>query len=787
MSFLIRKILAGSIVALLFCLDLKAQISINEILAENKTATNYNGADWIELFNRGPAAIDLGEYSLTDSLATPRKWVFPSGVSIGANSYLVVLLDSSKAPSVSAADSPPNTGFSIKGTGDQVALYSPTSQLIDSVRFGPQAADYSIGRIPNGTGAFVLNYPTPNLPNTVQQLGSDAALLINEWMASPSNGKDWFEVYNPGPLPVQLSGLFFTDDNNVPSPVAPLSYIGTGLNGFIRFYANNSTNDNEVNFKLGGSGDVIALYRSGSQINRVQFGPQIADVSQGRLPDGSLNIRSLNNATPGESNLIIYEGLIVNELLSHTDPPLEDAVEFRNVTVASIDISGWYLSNSRDDLKKYRIPAGSVVPPGGFIVFYEYQFNGPNAQTPFTFNSAHGDQVYLAQANSNGELTGSIVQEFFEPAENGVSFGHYLTSVPGDYKFVAMDRITFGRNKPATVEEFRIGSGQINSAPKVGPIVINELMVKPLSTSPDGADNTADEYIELLNITGATVPLYDPANPENHWRLQSAVGYTFPAGAAIPPFAYALIVPFDPVAAPSQLSAFRAKYSVPGVVQVFGPYAGKLQNGGDAVELYKPDPPQIPPHPDAGFVPYIRVDKVNYSLTAPWPTGAAGTGKSLQRKSALLFGNDPANWEAAAPTAGAGNPSQPFDSDGDGMPDLWEVYYGLNPQDPSDSTGDLDGDGATNLSEYQNGTDPRAVQTAPRISNIVINGSAGVSIAFTSTPGQTYTLQGRTSLSEGAPWLHLANKTATGTTTILGDVPQGDQQRFYRVVTPALQ
>jgi hypothetical protein len=46
------------------------------------------------------------------------------------------------------------------------------------------------------------------------------------------------------------------------------------------------------------------------------------------------------------------------------------------------------------------------------------------------------------------------------------------------------------------------------------------------------------------------------------------------------------------------------------------------------------------------------------------------------------------------------------DADGDGMPDAWEIAHGLNPNNSSDATQDPDGDGYTNLQEYQNGTDP---------------------------------------------------------------------------------
>jgi hypothetical protein len=47
------------------------------------------------------------------------------------------------------------------------------------------------------------------------------------------------------------------------------------------------------------------------------------------------------------------------------------------------------------------------------------------------------------------------------------------------------------------------------------------------------------------------------------------------------------------------------------------------------------------------------------------------------------------------------------DTDSDGMPDEWEKRYRLDPNDPSDAVGDLNGDGYTNIEKYINGIDPR--------------------------------------------------------------------------------
>jgi len=47
-----------------------------------------------------------------------------------------------------------------------------------------------------------------------------------------------------------------------------------------------------------------------------------------------------------------------------------------------------------------------------------------------------------------------------------------------------------------------------------------------------------------------------------------------------------------------------------------------------------------------------------------------------------------------------------YDTDKDGMPDQWELTFGLNPRNPSDAVLDPDNDGLTNLEEYQTGANP---------------------------------------------------------------------------------
>jgi hypothetical protein len=250
--------------------------------------------------------------------------------------------------------------------------------------------------------------------------------------------------------------------------------------------------------------------------------------------------------------------------------PLEDAAEFYNSGAVAANIGGWFISNTQDDLKKFRIATGTMVPAGGFQVFYEYQFNPTNGSSvPFTFNSAHGDQLYLSQADGSGNLTGYRAAAKFGASANGVAFGRYTNSA-GQADFVAMSARSFGTNNPATVEQFRTGTGAPNPYPLVGPVVINEIMYQP--PSPDGIDdNTQDEYIELSNITPNTVPLFDPAAPTNTWKLQGGVDYAFPQNISLPAGGFLLIVNFDPVIDLVALAEFRSRFKNAANLPLFGP------------------------------------------------------------------------------------------------------------------------------------------------------------------------------------------------------------------------
>ncbi|HJO53454.1 MAG TPA: lamin tail domain-containing protein, partial [Verrucomicrobiota bacterium] len=345
------------------------------------------------------------------------------------------------------------------------------------------------------------------------------------------------------------------------------------------------------------------------------------------------------------------------------------------------------------------------------------------------------------------KLTGYRAIIEFGATQNGVSLGRVKTSI-GD-QFTALTKPTFGVDDPSSVSAFRKGDGAANTEAKVGPVVIHEIMYHP-APLPLGAGTPDDEFIELHNNTNTTVPLYDPLHPENTWLIDGGTTFEFPRGFQLPPGGYVVLIEFNPVKDPEKTASLAKRLGIPDGVPILGPLRGQLANGGDTVALYKPDPPQGLQHDDAGFVPYILVDQVTFSDTAPWPSEADGLGATLQRANANKFANDPVTWKAAAPNPGRANRSvEVADTDADGMPDEWETAFGLDPNNSNDADGDADGDGLTNLSEYLAGTDPGDAASALRLTTVnLANGK--MSLVFEASQGRLIEIQSTPALGQAA-------------------------------------
>ncbi len=103
----------------------------------------------------------------------------------------------------------------------------------------------------------------------------------------------------------------------------------------------------------------------------------------------------------------------------------------------------------------------------------------------------------------------------------------------------------------------------------------------------------------------------------------------------------------------------------------------------------------------AALVEYVDAT----SIVAFTPPHAAGTVSVVVDTGATVFTLAGAYRYVTPPV------SDTTDSDGDGMPDTWELRYSLNPQDPLDAAYDPDTDGLTSLQEFQRDSHPRGLVT----------------------------------------------------------------------------
>jgi hypothetical protein len=616
---------------------------LNEVLAINRSAVQNSSIiadyypDYVELRNNGSSSLLLAGYALTDNPLLPTKYVFATGTTIAAGGYLLVWCDSDTNTAGL------HSGFKLDGDGSQVLLLNGAT-IVDSVTFGPQAPDVSIGRIVNGTGGWQANTPTPGTANSAKTLGSVSNLRINEWMADPAYGDDWFEIYNADSNVVALAGLYLSDTPSKPliTQIPALSFIEA--KGFTRLWADGSSaGGSHCNFKLNKSGEslVLTAANAATTIDTITFSTQTTDVSQGRLPDGSSTIVSFSSqtASPGYMNWAPAP-VYINEVLAHTASPFEDAVEIYNPTASAVSIGGWWLSDYRMIRQKYQIPAGTTVPPGGYVVFYKADFQG--GAVPFAL-SKFDDELVLSAVDGNGALTGYGSYVHFPPSAENISFGRVtatgLDASSVGAQFWPLTARTFGQDNPASVAVFRTGTGAANPGPSIGPVAISEIMYHPPDFT-NSVDDSRDEFIELFNLTSNRVDL-------SGWRINGDTEYTFATNATLAAGGYLLLVSFDPTDA-TNLAAFRAYYRLTTNTPIYGPYSEQLANSTAKIEL------EYPATFD-GYSTYILVDKVEYRDISPWSTSVDGGGSSLQRASLGVIGNTAANWNGYLPTPGAVN------------------------------------------------------------------------------------------------------------------------------------
>jgi hypothetical protein len=534
-----------------------------------------------------------------------------------------------------------------------------TGSLIDSVKFGQQLPDLSIGRTEPDM-EWRLTVPTFGFANVPQPLGDPSAVKLNEWLAEAEVlfGHDFIELYNPGMFPVDIGGFYLTD-RPMAQPdkheITPLSFVPG--QGFTVFAADGQDIPGRVGFKLAPDGELIGLFDPNlKEIDKVIFGPQTSDVSHGRAPDGSDRLDWLELPTPGVSNPVRREPAVTWMTLVAAD------ANKRAIVPASADQVGetWKSDPAFDDSAWLRSSGG----PGGvgyerssgyedwISLDVENQMYGRNTtcyiRIPFTTAAGaagHISELTLSVRYDDGfvaYLNGTEVARINITGtpqwDSEAEASHESYSQTFDVVFDISEYASLlhegenllaiqGLNTPATSSDFIISAMLETTAVEGGEgeypymeelrlldfLRITELMYH--STAGDSLD-----YIELRNVGAMPLDL-------TGLRFTDGIQFTFgpmtlEAGECV-----------------DDLAAFQASYGAEPFVA--GEYSGHLSDGGEDIVLRLAAP--------------LEAAIMRFRYEDDWYPTTDGDGQSLAIEDVTVpaaVWNNSENWYPSQPTPG---------------------------------------------------------------------------------------------------------------------------------------
>ncbi len=479
----------------------------------------------------------------------------------------------------------------------------------------------------------------PSRPVTQELTLTEIMYHPPSWTNVPDEDLEFIELMNRGQAPLDLAGFRVSGGIDYAFPpdatLAPgaLLVLAREPAAFERRYRLRAFG--EFDGRLNNSGDTVTLLDPwGRTLFSVEYDdkepwPEEADGDGYSLTSSPLaqNLGSaaswgLSQSVGGSPGALEPTEVWINEV--RLFPAEARAVELYNPGAQPADVSHWYLSNEPGDPRKVRLPAGSLVPPGGYLVLDAARLATASFDGPLVINAVGSNRLYLTMGRFDGSIGGYQSAVQLDAAEPGVSYGRMLDSM-GRVQMVAQLQPTLGA---------------ANSGPRVGPLVISALHYQPAPAGP-----ATIEYVELANTGTQPVKLYLESNPALTWLVEGA-SFSIPAGVELAAGERLLLVAAEPDAA-------CAVYGGRGMGRIHGPFGTPLPNSQGTVRLLRP-------LETGQGVTFVVADAVTYSAAAPWPVQAAGEGAALQRAPLDAYGNDPANWQIRADLPGAGSP--PADS-----------------------------------------------------------------------------------------------------------------------------
>ncbi len=294
---------------------------------------------------------------------------------------------------------------------------------------------------------------TPSAVNsTLASLPPYPPLWLNELQASnvagPADGfgelDPWIELYNSGTNALSLDGYFLANNyTNLAQWAFPTgSVISPGQ--FLIIWADGQPEQStpaewHASFSLNGSTGSVALVRLVAGLPQVMdylnYSGLGAGQSYGDYPDGQPFDRQVfsGTSTPGAKNVAPPVSVLINEWVASnaagpggyadpTDGKYDDWFELYNAGLQPANLGGFYLTGNLTNKLAWRIPDGTIIPPGGYLLAWADQEN--------PVNNTNGDLHVNFKLNKGGDSIGLFATSGTNVIQiDAVTFGPQITDI----------------------------------------------------------------------------------------------------------------------------------------------------------------------------------------------------------------------------------------------------------------------------------------------------------------------------------------------------------------------
>jgi len=389
---------------------------------------------------------------------------------------------------------------------------------------------------------------------------------------------------------------------------------------------------------------------------------------------------------------------------------IDELNESNNRLTKNIIVYGWpdlavlrVIAPSEPMIELDRVRIDAVIANNGYGNASEYEvrlYIEPNQTKTMSYSETYKRYSMLVSVTMNTSKQISLFWDSATPGEWMVGVKVIITDTKRDTNIV-------NNQLPANVT-LKVASRDRN------PPVISNVDVLPDSQEQGGSVKITAKVTDDSGLESVVIRIIDPTNESYDGNMIRTVGdmfsFVFKDTLAVGNYRFtinAVDISIHANRATSSGSFIITKDATLPVIAYFDAYPSvQLKNGHVTISCIATDNIEIETVRVVIISPDGNQEEQNMTWSSEGKYVYTSTYDIVGKYSFYIEIKDKAGNEERTTSKVFWITIDKDDADNDGMPDQWEEKYGLNPGDPRDADGDTDGDGYTNLREYEVGTNP---------------------------------------------------------------------------------